>query len=104
MSSAPYLKIAVGTVIVHIMSKTAARRRSPPPPGSLSEHYLQRLDQIEDRAKAVGQNMTTVCKAAKISRAGPVRWRRKVPLSIVIIDKLTKVVEKFEEKTALKTQ
>lgn len=59
---------------------------------TFGEVFRERLDQVEEGAKAAGINMTVVCKDAGISRATPDRWRRKLPKTIEIVDKMEKVV------------
>jgi hypothetical protein len=79
-----------------------SKTRKAPAAGSLEEIFNTRLDAIEEDAKAAGANMTIVCKLARISRAGPVRWRRDVPLTIKLIDRMSGVVEKLTQKKASK--
>lgn len=58
--------------------------------------FSERIDKIEGDAKASGINMTVVCREAGISRATPDRWRRKLPKTIEIIDKMEKVVAEHD--------
>lgn len=55
--------------------------------------FRERLEKIAQDAQAAGINLTVVCKGAGISRATPDRWRRKLPKTIEIIDKMESVVE-----------
>lgn len=85
------------------MSKKTTRK-AVPREGSYSGDYLLRLDGIENRAKAIGHNWTTLCAAAGISRAGPVRWRKNVPLTIRLIDTIEETLSKFEKKQVKTTK
>lgn len=67
---------------------------------TFGEVFRDRLDKVEAAAKAAGINMTVVCKEAGISRATPDRWRRKLPKTIDIIDKMEKVVAKYKATAA----
>jgi hypothetical protein len=87
---------------VTMIKSTTRKARKAPAPGSLEAIFSDRLDMIEEHAKAAGANMTIVCKLANISRAGPVRWRRDVPLTIKLIDRMSGVVEKLTQKKAAK--
>lgn len=82
------------------MSK--AKRKSLPAPGSMSEVFLAKLDQIENDAKAAGANMTIICKKAGISRAGPVRWRNKIPHTIKLMDDMAAEAAKLLARSQLK--
>jgi hypothetical protein len=89
---------AAGMAIV-IKQKPARKRKSASyPPGSFSEVFRLRLEKIESDAKAVGANLTIVCKIAKISRAGPTRWRNDIPMTIKVMDKMERAVKKLAEK------
>jgi transposase-like protein len=67
---------------------------------TFGEVFRDRLDKVEAAAKAAGINMTVVCKEAGISRATPDRWRRKLPKTAEIIDKMEKVVAKYKAAAA----
>lgn len=54
--------------------------------------FHDRIDRIVGDAKAAGVNLTVVCKDAGISRATPDRWRRKLPKTIAIIERMEQVV------------
>lgn len=56
--------------------------------------FRARLSQIDKDAQAVGINMTVVCKEAGVSRATPDRWRRNLPKTVEIIEKMEGVVTK----------
>jgi hypothetical protein len=62
--------------------------------------FLDKLDALESRAKAVGITMTHICRDCGISRATPDRWRNAVPRTIEIIDQMEEVVRKAEEAAA----
>lgn len=80
------------------------RRKAPLQPGSFSEVFRLRLEKIETDAKAAGANLTIVCKLAKISRAGPVRWTNDIPQTIKIMDKMERVVKRLAEKAKIKAE
>lgn len=60
-----------------------------------SEYFLAYLENLELRALACGSNLTEICREIGISRSTPDRWRRKVPKTIAILDKM----EDFLERT-----
>ena len=68
--------------------------------GPFATTFLAQLDKIEEEAKAMGLNMTVICRGARVSRAGPVRWRRRVPRTIALIDRMAAVVEKHKARPA----
>jgi hypothetical protein len=86
------------------MNKSKARKPATPAADSFETAFRTRLDKIEEDAKAIGANMTIVCKQAGVSRAGPVRWRNEVPHTIKLMDRLSAVVEKLTQKKAAKTK
>lgn len=59
---------------------------------TFGEVFRERIDKVVEDAKAAGINLTVVCKGAGVSRATPDRWRRKLPKTIEIVDKMEKVV------------
>jgi hypothetical protein len=63
-----------------------------------SETFQNRLDDIERRALRAETNLTAVCKALKISRATPDRWRRKTPRTIEIIEQMERFVSEVEKR------
>ncbi len=75
------------------------RRKTPPAPGSFGEAFLAKLNQIETDAHTAGANMTVICKKAGISRAGPVRWRNKIPTTVQIMDRMADVAAKLLAKS-----
>lgn len=80
------------------------RKRKSLEPGSFGEVFRDRLAKIESDAKAAGANLTIVCKLAKISRAGPVRWQNNIPNTIKIVDRMERVVKRLAEKAKLKAE
>jgi transposase-like protein len=70
--------------------------------GSFSRAFAAKIDEIELRALRAGTNLTAVCRAIKISRSTPDRWRRKLPRTIKLLDKMeAEVVSKEREKERL---
>jgi hypothetical protein len=67
--------------------------------GPFGELFIARLDEIERDGKALGINLTVICKEANVSRAGPVRWRIKVPATIKLMDRMARVVERYKAKS-----
>lgn len=68
--------------------------------GRFGEIFIKFMDDIEAEGKSVGINLTVICKEAKVSRAGPVRWRERVPATIRLMDQMARVVAKYKEKAA----
>lgn len=59
-----------------------------------------RLKSMEARAKAVGSNMTQVCKATGIARATFERWHDRAPQSVSKVDELEAEVSRLEAVAA----
>ena len=59
-----------------------------------------RLKSMEARAKAVGSNMTQVCKATGIARATFERWHDRAPQSVSKVDELEAEVTRLEAAAA----
>ena len=59
--------------------------------------FRSRIMKIEEDARKVGMNFTTICKEAGISRATPDRWKRGTPRTIEIVDQMEKIVAKAVE-------
>lgn len=59
-----------------------------------------RLDDIERRAKAVGSNITRLCKKTGIARATYERWTARAPQTITKVDELAAEVRRLEGMTA----
>lgn len=71
-----------------------------------SETFQQRLNDIERRALLAKTNLTAVCKAVNISRSTPDRWRRRIPRTIKLIERMEKFVaaaEKRQEAASART-
>lgn len=68
------------------------------------DNFIEKLDEIESRAKNIGSTITEVCRDANIARATPDRWRSKAPKSIDLMVKLEKAVEAAEQKAAASNQ
>lgn len=61
---------------------------------SFGDMFKARIDKIEADAKTVGLNFTSICKEAGISRATPDRWKRQIPKTIEIVDRMETIVNK----------
>ncbi|WP_333855246.1 hypothetical protein [Leclercia sp.] len=48
--------------------------------------FYRRVEDIKQRAKAAGTNITQLCRTAGVSRTTPERWEKRTPKSISIID------------------
>ncbi|ENW4943600.1 hypothetical protein ACFLMW_003748 [Salmonella enterica] len=53
---------------------------------TLEDEFKRRAQQLSDRAKAAGTNITELCRIAGVSRTTPERWNKRVPKSISIFD------------------
>ena len=73
----------------------AAKKKSQLKLGPLGREFQNMLDQLEARIAQKGLNMTVVCTEAGIARANPVRWRQRLPNTIVLMDRLLEAVEKL---------
>lgn len=71
---------------------------------SFSAEFLGRLKRIEDRAQAAGITLTDVCRDSGTARATPNRWRKRVPLTVSLIDKMEGIVTAAEQKNAGQTE
>lgn len=69
---------------------------------TFSEEHARRLKDIEARAKAVGSNITQVCKNTRIARATYERWVQHPPQSITKLDELEAEVVRMEQSAAAK--
>lgn len=58
--------------------------------------FKERVANVEERAKAVGLNFTSVCKQAGISRATPDRWRKETPKTVKLLTKMEEIVAEKE--------
>jgi hypothetical protein len=59
---------------------------------SFSEVFAERVAKIEEDAKKVGLNFTSICEIGGISRATPDRWRKEVPKTILLVDQMEKII------------
>lgn len=69
---------------------------------SFSETFAEKLKEIERRAKAVGSNMTQVCKATGVARATYERWNHRPPQTVAKVDELMEEVERLEQAAKAK--
>lgn len=69
--------------------------------GPFQTEYLRWLDAIKERGQKCGLTLTDICREAGVARATPDRWRKRPPLSVVLVDKLDAVVA-AAEKAAVK--
>lgn len=83
---------------------TKTRKKHKHVPGAFDKAFRDALNKIEEDAKAIGANMTVVCKLAGVGRASPVRWRNDVPKTIQLLDRMAAVVEKLTQKKAAKAK
>lgn len=70
---------------------------------SFSAEFDSRLASIEARAKAVGSNITQVCKKTGIARATYERWRERAPQTVSKVDELEAEVLRLEAARAEQT-
>lgn len=59
--------------------------------------FRDKLDEIEERAREAGINMSVICREAGIGRATPDRWKRQIPKTIKLVAEMERVVEEREE-------
>lgn len=71
---------------------------------TLSKILTTRLRQMEARAKAVGSNMTQVCKNTGVARVTYERWRNRPPRTFQIFDQLEAEVVRLEGEAAAKPE
>ncbi len=65
-----------------------------------SDVFKERVTKIEEEAKAIGLNFTTICKEAGISRATPDRWKRATPKTVALVDRMEGIVERHKKEHA----
>lgn len=68
--------------------------------GSYIKDFYAALDKLEADAKAVGMTLTSICKVTGISRATPDRWRRETPTTVMLLERMQKVVRDEEARIA----
>jgi hypothetical protein len=56
------------------------------------EVFLERVNKIEEEAKKVGLNFTSICEIGGISRATPDRWRREMPKTIQLVEQMEQII------------
>lgn len=69
---------------------------------TFAETMREKLRSIEKRAKAVGSNMTQVCKNTGVARVTYERWRDRAPQSVAKVDVLDQEVSRLEREAAAK--
>lgn len=67
---------------------------------TFAQEHSRRVADIESRAKAVGTNMTQVCKTTGIARATYERWVSRPPQSVTKLDELEAEVARLEAEAA----
>lgn len=67
---------------------------------SACAEFSDRLKNIQQRGKAVGLNLTDICRRVGCSRATPDRWKAKPPQTLVLIDKMEAAVAAAERAAA----
>lgn len=67
---------------------------------TFTDEFTAAVADIEARAKAVGENWATLCRAAKISRTTPDRWKKNPPATIRAITKLQSILAEREAAKA----
>lgn len=59
---------------------------------NIEQVFHESLDKLQEDAKAVGMNLTSVCKEAGVARATPDRWRQNTPKTIKVLAKMQDTV------------
>ena len=67
---------------------------------NFEKDFFAALDKLEVDAKAVGLNLTSICKETGVSRATPGRWRREVPMTVQLLRQMQDVVIKATASAA----
>lgn len=68
---------------------------------SAAEEFADRLSNIQKRGKAVGLNLTEICRKVGCSRATPQRWKAKPPETLLLMDRMEAVVAAAEQQQAV---
>ena len=63
-----------------------------------SEIFQARMADIERRLYQAGSTVTEICANVGVARATPVRWKRRLPKTIQLVDQLEAEVEKIEAR------
>lgn len=69
------------------------------PQRTFEGEMIARLADIESRARAVGSNITRVCKATGIARATYERWTDRAPQTVTKVDEMEAEVRRLEGLT-----
>lgn len=67
---------------------------------TFADEFKARFEEIKVRAAALDMTVTDVCKAAHVARATPERWKKTIPMTIRIIDRMFSVIEAKEALAA----
>jgi transposase-like protein len=67
---------------------------------SFSDEFKSAIADIETRAAACGENWSTLCKRAGISRTTPDRWRKNDPATVRAVSKVQSILAEVEAKKA----
>ncbi|EJG5414298.1 hypothetical protein NAD41_000899 [Salmonella enterica] len=65
---------------------------------TLEQVFNRRVEQLKERAKAAGTNITQLCRLAGVSRTTPERWEKRVPKSICIFDLMFEALRGIEKE------
>ena len=65
---------------------------------TLSDDFRSAIADIETRAAALGENWTTLCRRAGISRSTPDRWKSKDPATIRAVTNIQNILSELEAK------
>lgn len=58
------------------------------------------IDELEREAHAVDMTMTSICRATKIGRSTPDRWRKITPTTVKLVVQMQEVVEAEKRRRA----
>ena len=59
---------------------------------NFTEVFNDTISKLESDAKAVGSNMTEICREAEVSRTTPDRWKANPPATVALVTKLQGIV------------
>jgi DNA invertase Pin-like site-specific DNA recombinase len=69
---------------------------------TFTENFQTRLARLEQEASELGESWSSICRGTGISRATPDRWKREVPNTVVLLDKMEAyLAEKRKQVVAL---
>lgn len=60
---------------------------------TFSEVFSERIKGLEVEAKSAGMSFTEVCRLAGMSRATPDRWKREIPKTIELVDRMAEIID-----------